>query len=424
MGINAAGCRTHRRFCRDADGADGGEDGGAGRLFGEGHPRGGAVAEVGRDDVGAFQEQREVHVSVAAVVRGIDQPGFWRQRRLGDERVAHRRRYRLRLLVQAVAAGDVRLQLIDAVATFAGAGFGVVVAEEATARRQAEVAARDGFAVAVNDVNVPQPRQRRAVFQRNDALFPVARVTVEQVERVMAAVIHRFLPRAGVADVWAQCVKGGSEDGIEQRAAFDRAGGDEGEREQYPALGEQRLLPGNAGIARGEDGVQRDRPAFSGRQGGGNRAVVQGVGHGGGLMCWLNGYLINDYLSARDADEPPSPPPRGERGNRGATHLSPSSTGEGVERRNFTQGFTHRNIREGNKGSKNNGAAPSPCGGGRGWGWGWGSSRLRRCYCAFCSSSLCRMAVSTASVCCKTSLFQNRNTVRPCCCRWRVRCAS
>ena len=97
---------------------------------------------------------------MAAVVRGIDQPGFWRQRRLGDERVAHRRRYRLRLLVQAVAAGDVRLQLIDAVATFAGAAFGVVVAEEATARRQAELAARDGVAVAVDDVDVPQAGER------------------------------------------------------------------------------------------------------------------------------------------------------------------------------------------------------------------------------------------------------------------------
>ena len=55
------------------------------------------------------QEQSEVHVVMAAVVCGIDQSRFGRQRRFADERVAHRRCYRLCLLVQAVTAGDVRL---------------------------------------------------------------------------------------------------------------------------------------------------------------------------------------------------------------------------------------------------------------------------------------------------------------------------
>ena len=170
-------------------------------------------------------------------------------------------------------------------AALARAGFGVVVADEAAARRQSQVATRDGDAVAVDDVDVPQARQRCAVFQRNDLLFPVACVAVEQVKRVMAAVVHRFLPRARVADVWAQRVEGGGKDGVEQRAAFDRTGRDQGKREQHTALLQHRLLPGDAGIARGEDGIQHDCLAFNGRQDGGNRTVVQGVGHGGGLCA-------------------------------------------------------------------------------------------------------------------------------------------
>ena len=99
VGIDAAGCRTHRRFCRDADGADGGEECGAGRASGEGHAAGGTVAEEGRDGIGTCEKQGEVHVAVAAVVRGIDQPGFRRQRRFRYQRLAHCRRYRLRLLL-------------------------------------------------------------------------------------------------------------------------------------------------------------------------------------------------------------------------------------------------------------------------------------------------------------------------------------
>ena len=109
VGIDAAGCRTHRRFCRKANRADGGEEGGARRMSGEGHARCRAVAEVRRDGVGASQEQSEVHVVMAAVVCGIDQSRFGRQRRFGDERLPHGVGDALRLLVQAVAAGDVRL---------------------------------------------------------------------------------------------------------------------------------------------------------------------------------------------------------------------------------------------------------------------------------------------------------------------------
>ena len=61
------------------------------------------------------------------------------------------------------------------------------------------------------------------------------------------------------------------------------------------------------------------------------------------------------------------------RNNTGLAAMNPTPTlphgGEGADRRNFTHGFMHRNIREGNKGSKNNGATPSPCGGGLGWGY-------------------------------------------------------
>ena len=89
VGVDAAGGRAHRRFCRKAYWADGGKEGGARGRGGEGHATGGAVTEVGRDGVGTLQEQGEVHVGVAAVVRGINQPGFRCQRRFCDQRLAH-----------------------------------------------------------------------------------------------------------------------------------------------------------------------------------------------------------------------------------------------------------------------------------------------------------------------------------------------
>ena len=78
----------------------------------------------------------------------------------------------------------------------------------------------------------------------------------------MAAVVHRFYPRACVINQRADSIERGGKDGVQKRAAFNRAGGDEGKREQHAALREHRLLPRHAGIARGEDGVKRDRPAF------------------------------------------------------------------------------------------------------------------------------------------------------------------
>ena len=97
----------------------------------------------------------------------------------------------------------------------------------------------------------------------------------------MAAVVHCFKPHTRVADERPDSGECGGKDGVEQRAAFDGAGSDEGEREQHAALLQHRLLPRHTGIARGEDGVKRDRFAFGRGQGGGNGAVVQGVGHGG-----------------------------------------------------------------------------------------------------------------------------------------------
>ena len=78
----------------------------------------------------------------------------------------------------------------------------------------------------------------------------------------MAAVVHRFYPRACVINQRAQGSKSCGKDGVQKRAAFNRAGGDEGKREQHAALREHRLLPRHAGIARGEDVIQRNRPAF------------------------------------------------------------------------------------------------------------------------------------------------------------------
>ena len=71
---------------------------------------------------------------MAAVAAGVHQSRFRGQRCFGDERLTHGHADVFGLLVQAVAAGDVGVEVVDAVAAGTGAGFGVVVAEEAAAR--------------------------------------------------------------------------------------------------------------------------------------------------------------------------------------------------------------------------------------------------------------------------------------------------
>ena len=95
----------------------------------------------------------------------------------------------------------------------------------------------------------------------------------------MAAVVHRFYPRACVINQRLQGSKSCGKDGVQKRAAFNRAGGDEGKREQHAALREHRLLPRHAGIARGEDVIQRNRPAFVAGQGRDGRGIGAGGGH-------------------------------------------------------------------------------------------------------------------------------------------------
>ena len=69
------------------------------------------------------------------------------------------------------------------------------------------------------------------------------------------------------------------EDGIQQRAAFDGTRRSKGERDEDAACGLHRLLPRGAGIARGEDVIQRNCPAFVAGQGRDGRGVGAGGGH-------------------------------------------------------------------------------------------------------------------------------------------------
>ena len=69
------------------------------------------------------------------------------------------------------------------------------------------------------------------------------------------------------------------EDGIQQRTAFDSTRRSKGERDEGAARHLHGLLPRGTGIARGEDVIQRNRPAFVAGQGRSGRGIGAGGGH-------------------------------------------------------------------------------------------------------------------------------------------------
>ena len=130
---------------------------------------------------GAVDEREHVHVLVRARVRPVDQA------RLGcDGRLAQQRALRLLAHARGIGVRKVRVddrmrpvkQRRHRMRAASGADRRVLSAQQAFARRKAELRPRDLFAVRRDDVDVQQPAHGAAVLQRAQPALDLLRVAL------------------------------------------------------------------------------------------------------------------------------------------------------------------------------------------------------------------------------------------------------
>ena len=175
VGVHATGGHQHGAFRRFAYRTDGMQQGGR-RTAGVHHAKCRHRGEKRGDGLRALYQQRHIHIGMTGMIFGIDQSGFGGQTGFALQGATHAcgNPRGVRLPLPAHQHG--RLQFVQGMTAFARADFGILRAQQAAARRIAELPARQRLALAIQHVHIPQASQGQTLFHgQKQALDAIGR---------------------------------------------------------------------------------------------------------------------------------------------------------------------------------------------------------------------------------------------------------
>ena len=146
-----------------------------------------ARPEVGAQRARAVDEREQIHVPVRARIQPVHQTRLGRERRLRQQRALGVLRHAPGKFILKVRADELLRpgeELLRAVRPAARAGRRRLPADQAAARRQTDVPARDLLPLPEEHVDVQQPPHRAAVLQRAQPPLDLPRVFLDRIDRL------------------------------------------------------------------------------------------------------------------------------------------------------------------------------------------------------------------------------------------------